>query len=907
MKGMKERKIMKKRKILYLFPLAALVLSGCTLQEGWDLVKDFSVSKVYEPVRDWILGLMGKEVPKKDDKKDDQGGGGRQDGGGEEEVSKYGTAAKPLSVSEAITLISNEDPTNEVIYVTGTIISNGAWNTQYEQVDITIGEGEQNLKVFRATVLPDGITASEITANSLKGMTLVASGIGMTYGETYEVAADAENGILCTVLSLSGEAEQQGQVDNYGTAEHPLTVSEAIEVIKIQDPTKQPIYVTGEVNGNGDWYSAKSNIDIYLTDGVNTIQMFRADKFPEGMDLSSVKKNDLVGKIVVGKGTGTYYVDGKKYELDSGCEVISMVDPVIEIEGVELSAQHLDLEVGQQASLTAKVLPEDKANQEVTWTVTSNETADVVTCNDGVIVANAVGTATITATSVADPTKTAECSVTVTEATKTLQSIAIVGDIATQYNEDDAYSAEGLKVMAHYDKGDDVDVTADAQIILSKEVAEPGDTLLTITAIYAGQEAIKEVAVTVTAVNQFVEAYEAALALESSSDETDEFTFKGVIAAKRQDNEWFIQHEGYGIEYYGNNENFAVGKQVKVKSTLQKFNGLPETKTISSAVVLGDGTMPDPVEITTVAEQNAAKLNVLANVTGVAKEDWSAYSAGSNKTLKLTVADGEIDVYFKKNLFNSQEAELKAVKAGDTVSFGKVVTSIYNNPQILFVAGSTITVTSAPAKTISEIVSVVGPEEVAVNGSVSANQVTVTVKYSDGSTGEATVTSVVVDTTSAGQKEADVTIEGWDATLHFTITVFQPAGDSTTVTFKAEDLIEDPSAAYTGGSVKLTSYNIDNVLTVSVTGGSNSGKIYKSNDYGFQIRLYNSSNDHGVLTVTAADGYEITAATAMTADGASTWWGEPAETNMTIASGGGSASIEGKITVYSVTVTYSAK
>ena len=160
-----------------------------------------------------------------------------------------------------------------------------------------------------------------------------------------------------------------------------------------------------------------------------------------------------------------------------------------------------------------------------------------------------------------------------------------------------------------------------------------------------------------------------------------------------------------------------------------------------------------------------------------------------------------------------------------------------------------------------------------------------------------------------GTKTYTVTAIAGNFSATSTVTVKNegaPTGE-VTVTFAAVDLIADPEASYTGGSVKLETYKIDEVATVSVTGGSNSGKVYKSNDYGFQIRLYDSSSDKGVLTVTVAEGYEITAATAMSADGSSSWWGQPSEVNMTIAEGAASASISGKITVYSVTITYQAK
>ena len=75
---------MKKRKILYLFPLAALVLSGCTLQEGLEGAKDFIGSKIYSPLKALVQKLMGKEAEeeKKEEKKEDQKpSGGEQEGG----------------------------------------------------------------------------------------------------------------------------------------------------------------------------------------------------------------------------------------------------------------------------------------------------------------------------------------------------------------------------------------------------------------------------------------------------------------------------------------------------------------------------------------------------------------------------------------------------------------------------------------------------------------------------------------------------------------------------------------------------------------------------------------------------------------------------------------------------------
>ena len=52
---------MKKRKLLYLFPLAALVLSGCSVAEVWEKAKSFVDDKMIEPVKNLIPGQKDKD------------------------------------------------------------------------------------------------------------------------------------------------------------------------------------------------------------------------------------------------------------------------------------------------------------------------------------------------------------------------------------------------------------------------------------------------------------------------------------------------------------------------------------------------------------------------------------------------------------------------------------------------------------------------------------------------------------------------------------------------------------------------------------------------------------------------------------------------------------------------------
>jgi len=264
--------------------------------------------------------------------------------------------------------------------------------------------------------------------------------------------------------------------------------------------------------------------------------------------------------------------------------------------------------------------------------------------------------------------------------------------------------------------------------------------------------------VTVTAAveNQMLTAYNAALALESG--ETAEYTVTGVVVGHRQSKEWFVQSEGVGIEYFATNNDFAVGKEVKIVSTFQKYNGLPETKTIKSAeVIKEEGNMPTPIEIASVADLTNANFNVLANVTGTVKEDASAYDATKDYSLMLETADGDLKVFIKKDTFSSKASEIQALKQGDVVTIGNAVTSIYNTErQILFCLNSTIDVAT---KEILEYGAVTGPAQIESGDNIELNEVNIAVTYTDESPG-------VVHPTSIDSFDNETIAEGVTVTVH---------------------------------------------------------------------------------------------------------------------------------------------
>ncbi len=399
----------------------------------------------------------------------------------------YGTLENPLTVSQAKALIDTENPTAVKAYVTGEVKSNEAYSATYKNVmRITITDGTADLVIFKCGTFPEGFDGTAITANSLKGKTVVANGLGELFqGTTYELTAPQ-------IFSIEGEDVPPVVIDNYGTLESPLSISEAMDVIDAEGTSKQTVYVTGEVKSNIAWDESHSNIDIVLTDGEHDFKLFRASKLPNDIKPAA---NDLVGKIIVAHGSATIY--GSTYELAQNCEVDSITDAApVEVELVQLSSESIEMEVGGHVTLEAFVSP-NEADQSVEWSI--SQEGEVVSFENNVVTGLAVGTATITATSVADPTKSASCTVTVSEATKLLTGITVdTTNAKTEYEEGDNYSAEGLVVTAHYSNAADEDVTAFVQWEFDPVTATLGDESVSITANYNAESSVNVIAVTVS-------------------------------------------------------------------------------------------------------------------------------------------------------------------------------------------------------------------------------------------------------------------------------------------------------------------------------------------------------------------------------------------------------------------------
>jgi uncharacterized protein YjdB len=109
-----------------------------------------------------------------------------------------------------------------------------------------------------------------------------------------------------------------------------------------------------------------------------------------------------------------------------------LIDPTeVAVTDVTVTPTELTLEVGQTATLSATIVPEDADDQAVTWS--SGNTAIARVDNTGVVVAQTAGTTTITVTT-RDGGFTASCTVTVEEepvVTIPVQSVSVTPETAS--------------------------------------------------------------------------------------------------------------------------------------------------------------------------------------------------------------------------------------------------------------------------------------------------------------------------------------------------------------------------------------------------------------------------------------------------------------------------------------------
>ena len=122
----------------------------------------------------------------------------------------YGTKENPISVTEAKTIIDNESPTQEMIYVKG-VVASSTYNTNFSNFDdvyLKDGNDDKALSLFRS-VLGNGVDTKYNTSGELVGKEVVACGYGEYYTSKSKYELSPQNNTVPTIISVKEPGSQE--------------------------------------------------------------------------------------------------------------------------------------------------------------------------------------------------------------------------------------------------------------------------------------------------------------------------------------------------------------------------------------------------------------------------------------------------------------------------------------------------------------------------------------------------------------------------------------------------------------------------------------------------------------------------------------------------------------------------
>lgn len=471
---------------------------------------------------------------------------------------------------------------------------------------------------------------------------------------------------------------------DYGTADDPLTVAEGRALLDKENPTKQKMFVTGVVKNNQAWNTSYNNINIWITDpnGTDEFELYGCS-LPQGFEPAQPAADALKGKIVVATGTGKIF--NTTYELDKGCEALSISD--VAPTGITITSGS-SLVVGGQLELTATVTPSG-ASQAVTWSIDSGSGA---TLDGNVLTGTAAGSVVVRATATGTNVTTTKTVTITAPSQKLIESITpnptsldlTVGDEPAEigltispsdYQESVSWSVKEGEGVVSIDSNHKVVAETAGSAVVRIEGATSHNGVDVPVTVHAAQTSIADV-------------YAAAVAAGGS--ETAKFAFSGVVTAI-QGKSFYIQEDGHGMLIYNKEvSGIAVGKIVDVVATVCTYNGLPETKTIESATLNGDGVVPTPITVSSMASIGDA--NVLANAANAVfkskDNDWTSSKAS---LAVFTIGTDDITVKFDKYGYDAIKAGLlNTATAGKVFNLTNIVTSVNNGTKQLGFSGTSL-------------------------------------------------------------------------------------------------------------------------------------------------------------------------------------------------------------------------
>ena len=331
-------------------------------------------------------------------------------------------------------------------------------------------------------------------------------------------------------------------------------------------------------------------------------------------------------------------------------------------------------------------------------------------------------------------------------------------------------------------------------------------------------------------VTSIEDVYAAAVAA-GDTPTTKAYTFQGVVTGT-QGNSFYLQENGHGMLVYNYPiEGIALGKIVKVTATVKTYKGLPETDTTSAGEIVGDGELPTPLSISSLA--GIGDANVLASVAEATFKSKDAAWASNKASLAVfVIGEDEVTVKFDKFGYDEDKAAiLNAATDGQKFVLNKVLTSVNEEAKQLGFAGtSEIAVWTDPSE-IDHFGTVTGlPESVEVGKDISKSSVNVEVFYVGGEQGTVHPSEIIFENSEEAEN-VPVTLKYGELIIPGTYTV-NVVPSTETIT----PLADVYAAGVAAGSSESTEvYTYQGIVT------GTQGTSYYIQDGAHGMYIYNSN------------------------------------------------------------------
>ena len=358
------------------------------------------------------------------------------------------TAATAYTPAEAIAIIDGECDKTEEVFVKGVVVSTSEFNATYGNYDVIVKAVDDNsatpttftfYRMYKAASKTKFTASDEVIG---VGDIITAKGVLKKHNSTYELADG------CYMVERVAYTEPKTDISN--TLETAYTVDKAFELISdIKSDLDKEVYVKGLVAvASTELYEEKYLTYSISDNGQNSGNVL---KVYDGLNIDGVaftSKDDVkVGDYVVVKGKLLNYKG--TYEINKDNQLVQHK------KAATITVSDITMEEGETKTIAATITPA-AAETAVTYTIKENAANAISLSDDNVITANAVGTATITATieTAADYMgKTVDFTVTVTPKS-TSDEVVILAELDGKW-----YAMKGAVPSGKSNQLDAIEVT----------------------------------------------------------------------------------------------------------------------------------------------------------------------------------------------------------------------------------------------------------------------------------------------------------------------------------------------------------------------------------------------------------------------------------------------------------------